>query len=50
LIFATGHSRYGVLMTPLTGDCVAAVLTGEPTSVDISGFSIARFAQVGQGY
>ena len=50
LIYATGHSRNGVLMTPLTGDCVAAVLTGEPTSVDISGFSIARFAQVGQGY
>jgi glycine oxidase len=44
LLYATGHSRNGVLMTPLTGDCIGALLAGEPPPVDISGFSIARFA------
>jgi glycine oxidase len=45
LIYATGHSRNGVLMTPLTGDCVAAILSGDALPVDIEAFSIARFAQ-----
>ena len=44
LLYATGHSRNGVLMTPLTGDCIGALLAAEPPPVDIGGFSIARFA------
>ena len=44
LLYATGHSRNGVLMTPLTGDCIGALLASEPPPVDISGLSIARFA------
>jgi len=44
LLYATGHSRNGVLMTPLTGDCIGALLAGESPPVDISGFSISRFA------
>jgi glycine oxidase len=44
LLYATGHSRNGVLMTPLTGDCLAALLIGESPPVDIRAFSIARFA------
>ena len=44
LIYATGHSRNGVLMTPLTGDCVAAILTGDALPVDIEPFSISRFS------
>jgi glycine oxidase len=43
LIYATGHSRNGVLMTPLTGDCIAALLAGESSPIDISAFSIRRF-------
>ena len=43
LLYATGHSRNGVLMTPLTGDCVGSVLAGEPPPVDIRDFSIGRF-------
>jgi len=43
LFYATGHSRNGVLMTPLTGDCIAALLAGEPTPADIREFSIVRF-------
>ncbi|HUQ83775.1 MAG TPA: FAD-dependent oxidoreductase [Gemmatimonadaceae bacterium] len=45
LIYATGHSRNGVLMTPLTGDCIASVLLGEAPPADISPFSIGRFAE-----
>jgi glycine oxidase len=45
LLYATGHSRNGVLMTPLTGDCIAGLLAGEPPPIDIGGFSIGRFRQ-----
>ena len=44
LLYATGHSRNGVLMTPLTGDCIAALLVGEPSPTDIDIFSIGRFS------
>ena len=44
LIYATGHSRNGILMTPITGECTAALLTGEASPVDISVFSISRFS------
>jgi len=44
LLYATGHSRNGVLMTPLTADCISALLVDEPPPADIGVFSIARFA------
>ena len=43
LLYATGHSRNGVLMTPLTGECTAALLVGEACPVDVGIFSIERF-------
>ena len=43
LIYATGHSRNGILMTPLTGDCIAALLVDERPPTPISAFGIARF-------
>ena len=43
LLYATGHSRNGVLMTPLTGDCIGSLLAGGPPPVDIHDFSIGRF-------
>jgi glycine oxidase len=46
LVYATGHSRNGVLMTPLTGDCIAALLVNEPPPADIGVFSISRFSSV----
>jgi glycine oxidase len=46
LLYATGHSRNGVLMTPLTGDCLAALLVNEPPPVDIGMFSIGRFPSI----
>ena len=48
LFYATGHSRNGVLMTPITGECTAALLSGESSPVDISAFSISRFASVAE--
>jgi glycine oxidase len=47
LIYATGHSRNGILMTPLTADCVAALLVGDATPADISAFEISRFESAG---
>lgn len=44
LFYATGHSRNGILMTPITGDCIASELIGESSPADISAFSIARFS------
>ena len=43
LIYATGHSRNGVLMTPLTADCIGALLAGDALPADISPFNIERF-------
>jgi len=43
VIYATGHSRNGVLMTPLTADCVAALLIGDIPVADLSGFAPDRF-------
>lgn len=44
LLYACGHSRNGVLLAPLTGDCIAALASGEPAPVDLSAFSISRFS------
>ena len=46
LIYATGHSRNGILMTPLTGDCVASLLVGEGPPASISTFGVDRFEYV----
>lgn len=43
LIYATGHSRNGVLMTPLTADCVAALLVGDIAPADLTPFAPERF-------
>lgn len=43
LIYACGHSRNGILLGPLSGECVAALIGGEMPSVDLSPFAPARF-------
>lgn len=43
LIYACGHSRNGILMAAITGDCVAAVAAGRPAGYDLTPFSISRF-------
>lgn len=42
----TGHSCWGILMGPASGECLAHVIaTGKSPHVDISAFSPARFGQ-----
>jgi glycine oxidase len=43
LVYATGHFRNGILLTPVTGECIADVVTGARTSVDVTPFAIRRF-------
>lgn len=43
LFHATGHFRNGILLTPVTADAIAAVVSGD-VDVDLTPFSPARFA------
>jgi glycine oxidase len=43
LVYACGHSRNGVLLAPLTADCVAAVAAGRESPHDLSPFAVERF-------
>lgn len=42
LIYACGHSRNGILKAPLTGEVIASLFTGEPTTYDLTPFSPMR--------
>lgn len=42
LFYATGHTRNGILLTPITADAVAAAVMGRPAPVDLAPFSPAR--------
>jgi len=42
LTYATGHTRNGILLCPITADVVAACLLGAPPPVDLTPFSPAR--------
>ena len=46
LIYACGHSKNGILLAPLTGECVADLVTEEPTSYDLRPFALERFSRV----
>jgi glycine oxidase len=43
VIYASGHSRNGILMAPLTGETVAALAVGESPAHDLSQFRPGRF-------
>jgi glycine oxidase len=43
LLYACGHSRNGVLMAPLTGDCIAALVLDAGLQYDLSAFRVDRF-------
>ncbi|HTN53233.1 MAG TPA: glycine oxidase ThiO [Anaeromyxobacter sp.] len=42
LFYATGHTRNGILLAPVTADAVAAAVLGRPPPVDLAPFSPAR--------
>jgi len=46
LVWATGHWRNGVLLAPLTGDAVAALLAGKPVPDELEALKPARFGGV----
>ena len=43
LLYATGHFRNGILLTPLTADLVVSLLLGDTPSMDLAAYSITRF-------
>ena len=45
LIWATGHWRNGILLAPITGEAVAALLTGAEPPAAIAPFSPRRFSR-----
>jgi glycine oxidase len=46
LILATGHFRNGILLAPVTGDAVAALLAGDPPSDVVAPLGPQRFERV----
>jgi glycine oxidase len=44
LVWATGHWRNGILLAPITGEAVAALLTGHEPPAEFAPFSARRFA------
>ena len=45
LVYATGHSRNGILLAPATAKVVADIAIGNRPTFDLSGFGFARFGQ-----
>jgi len=46
LFYATGHTRNGILLAPVTADAIAAAVLGRPAPVDLAPFSPARLAAI----
>ncbi len=46
LVWATGHYRNGILLTPVTADLVAGALAGEPAPEFAAAADPLRFAEV----
>ena len=42
LFYATGHTRNGILLCPITADAVSAAILGRKPPLDLSPFSVAR--------
>lgn len=49
LVVAAGHFRNGILLAPITGEIVAALVHGEAPPVDIAPFAVDRFARRAAG-
>jgi glycine oxidase len=45
VIWATGHYRNGILLTPVTADAVAAIAAGDEPPAAVASFGPARFAR-----
>jgi len=45
LMYACGHGKNGILLAPITGECVASLLMEKAPDIDLQPFSISRFEQ-----
>lgn len=43
VVVATGHQHLGLTLGPLTGELVAALISGAPPGVDLAPFGVGRF-------
>ena len=43
VFYACGHGKNGILLAPLTAECMASLIAGSPPPLDISAFDIQRF-------
>lgn len=43
VFYACGHGKNGILLAPLTAECVAALIAGSPPPLDVSPFDLQRF-------
>ncbi|CAN5678385.1 glycine oxidase ThiO [soil metagenome] len=43
LVYATGHFRNGILLAPITAECVAALVLGDTPPVPLDAFAVGRF-------
>ncbi|MFL5613302.1 MAG: NAD(P)/FAD-dependent oxidoreductase [Gemmatimonadaceae bacterium] len=44
VVYACGHGKNGILLAPLTGECVAAIVAGSAPPFDLSLFDVQRFS------
>ncbi len=42
LFIATGHFRNGILLSPITGEVIADMVEGKPTSLNLKPFRVER--------
>jgi glycine oxidase len=45
LVYATGHYRNGILLTPITAQAISELVRRGESAIDLTPFSPARFAQ-----
>ena len=46
LVYACGHSKNGILLAPMTGDCVAALIVGDLPPFDLTPYAATRFQKL----
>jgi glycine oxidase len=49
VVWATGHFRNGILLTPVTADAVAAIVAGDDPPAEVASFGPERFARATAG-
>jgi glycine/D-amino acid oxidase-like deaminating enzyme len=44
VVYACGHGKNGILLAPITAECVAAIVGGSAPPLDVARFGVQRFA------